>query len=165
MGNLVDAPPWPQRCDVMACMEPLERHTSASVDEVWQVLADGWTYPVWVVGASRMRAVSANWPEVGAKLHHSAGMWPAMLDDETTVEACEPGRRLRMLPKGRPVGTAVVEITLEAHGSGATIRILEDVISGPARLVPERLRQVGVVARNRETLHRLALLAERNTTP
>lgn len=149
----------------MTCMEPLERHTSASVDQVWQVLADGWTYPLWVVGASRMRAVSANWPEVGAKLHHSAGVWPALLDDETTVEACEHRRRLRLVPKGRPLGSAVVAITLAEHGDGATIRISEDVISGPAMLVPERVRQAGVLARNRETLHRLALLAERRTSP
>lgn len=151
-------------------MEPVERQTSASVDQVWDVLADGWTYAVWVVGTSRMRAVSPTWPQVGAKLHHSVGNWPLVLDDETTVEACDPGRRLRLVPKGRPLGAAVVEITLapltgETREDGAVIRIVEDVIGGPARLVPRRLRQVGVVARNRETLHRLALLAERRTEP
>jgi hypothetical protein len=26
------------------------------------VLHDGWTYPVWVVGASRMRGVDPGWP-------------------------------------------------------------------------------------------------------
>ena len=61
-------------------------------DRVWDVLADGWLYPLWVVGATRMRAVDAGWPEVGSKLHHSVGVWPLVLDDNTEVLECEPGR-------------------------------------------------------------------------
>ena len=33
------------------------RAVDATPDQVWQVLADGWLYPLWVVGASRMRDV------------------------------------------------------------------------------------------------------------
>jgi hypothetical protein len=51
----------------------VRRTTSATADRVWNVLADGWTYPSWVVGAARMRAVGADWPTVGAELHHSLG--------------------------------------------------------------------------------------------
>jgi hypothetical protein len=32
---------------------------------VWAVLADGWTYSQWVVGNSRMRAVSPHRPNAG----------------------------------------------------------------------------------------------------
>ena len=46
------------------------RLVDATPAEVWDVLADGWLYPVWVVGASRMREVTKDWPAVGAKLHH-----------------------------------------------------------------------------------------------
>lgn len=38
--------------------------------------------------------------------------------------------------------------------------ITEDVVSGPARLVPARLRATVIGARNVETLRRLALMAE-----
>ena len=41
--------------------------------------------------------------------------------------------------------------------------ITEDVVSGPARLVPARLRAAGIGARNVETLGRLAQLAETPT--
>ena len=51
----------------------MKRRTTASPDDVWAVLADGWSYPLWVVGASRMRAVSADWPQPGAKLHRDDG--------------------------------------------------------------------------------------------
>ena len=34
--------------------------------QVYAVLADGWLYPLWVVGATHMRQVDAHWPAVGA---------------------------------------------------------------------------------------------------
>ena len=46
---------------------------NASIDDVWSVLSDGWLYPLWVVGASRMRDVDPDWPAVGSRIHHSVG--------------------------------------------------------------------------------------------
>ena len=43
------------------------------------------------------------------------------------------------------------------------LEITEDVVSGPARLVPARVRAAVIGARNVETLRRLALLAEAGT--
>ena len=34
----------------------VSRVVQATPEQVWDVLADGWVYPVWVVGATRMRA-------------------------------------------------------------------------------------------------------------
>ncbi|WP_254186274.1 SRPBCC family protein [Paenarthrobacter aromaticivorans] len=45
----------------------------SSAADVWNVIADGWLYSGWVVGASRIRAVDDQWPQVGSKLHHSVG--------------------------------------------------------------------------------------------
>ena len=61
------------------------RTLRASPEQVWDVLADGWLYALWVVGASRMREVDDNWPEPGSKLHHSLGAWPILINDETEV--------------------------------------------------------------------------------
>jgi hypothetical protein len=36
----------------------------------------------------------------------------------------------------------------------------EDAVAGPGKLLPQPLRQLVIVPRNRETLYRLALLAE-----
>ena len=76
-----------------------------------------------------------------------------------------PARRLRLSARARPFGEAVVDITLEPSGSGTEITMGEDVSAGPARLLPGLLRQVPILVRNRESLRRLALVAERHTEP
>jgi hypothetical protein len=44
----------------------VQRSTSAPPEQVFDVLSGGWLHPVWVVGASRMRAVDDAWPKEGA---------------------------------------------------------------------------------------------------
>lgn len=138
-----------------------ERRVEATPDEVFAVLADGWLYPLWVVGASRMREVDDSWPAVGARLHHSFGVWPLLVDDETTLLEWEPPSRVVVEAKGRPMGQARVVITVEADGAASAVRIVEDVSRGPARLLPKPVRQALMLSRNNETLRRLAYLAER----
>lgn len=135
--------------------------TSATTDEVWAVLADGWSYAGWVVGASRIRKVDVRWPAAGSRIHHSAGCWPVLLNDETTVLESEPGRRLVLQAEGWPFGEATVDLSLEPRGSGSRIVMREDVTKGPGRVVPKALRQLALQPRNRESLRRLAFLAER----
>lgn len=130
---------------------------------VWDVLADGWLYPLWVVGASRMREVDDEWPAVGARLHHSVGTWPLLVDDVTEVIEVVPGSSLTLHAKARPTGVAEVTISLDAVGAGTRVVIVEDAISGPGRLVPKPLRDVQLHWRNTETLRRLAYVAERRT--
>ncbi|MGA9748240.1 MAG: SRPBCC family protein [Nocardioides sp.] len=137
-----------------------ERMVHALPAQVWDVLSDGWLYPVWVVGATRMRDVDLPWPAVGARLHHSIGVWPLVVSDTTEVLECEPGRLLRLRARGWPLGEAEVTITLSAEGSGTAVSIDEDAVAGPGRLMPEPLRAVPIKVRNVETLRRLAFVAE-----
>ncbi len=146
-------------------MLEVNREVQAPVERVWAVLADGWSYPSWVVGASRMRAVDGHWPAVGAKLHHSAGVWPAVLNDETVVKVSEPNSRLVLVARGRPLGEAVIELRLEAQGDRCTVHLREDAISGPGKLMPRPARQVILGGRNTETLRRLAYIAEGRSHP
>jgi uncharacterized protein YndB with AHSA1/START domain len=138
----------------------VRRRLNCSPAQVFAVLGDGWLYPLWVVGASRMRDVDEGWPAPGAKLHHSFGTWPLLIDDTTEVLELEPDRRLVLEARGWPVGSARVEITVEEAGGGSLVSIAEDVSDGPARLVPQPVRVAGIDVRNRETLRRLAYLAE-----
>ena len=85
-------------------MSRTTRVVKASPDQVWEVLADGWLYPLWVVGASRMREVDDTWPAPGSRLHHSVGVWPALIDDTTVVVAVTPGRLLSLRARGWPAG-------------------------------------------------------------
>jgi hypothetical protein len=138
----------------------VQRRLNCSPEQVFAVLCDGWTYPVWVVGASRIRNVDEGWPAPGTKLHHSFGVWPLLVNDSTEVLELDPGHRLVLEAGGWPIGNARVEITVEAAAAGSLVSMAEDVSGGPARLVPQPLRVAGIDVRNRETLRRLALLAE-----
>ncbi|MFZ2175122.1 MAG: SRPBCC family protein [Rhodococcus sp. (in: high G+C Gram-positive bacteria)] len=139
--------------------------TSASVSDVWSVLADGWTYPSWVVGASRMRAVAPDWPAARTRLHHSVGLWPALIDDWTEVLYVDEERELRLLATASPFPNAVVTIQLQPRAHGCHLEMSEEVSSAPGKWIPRRAQELAVYPRNRECLRRLALLAERSTTP
>ncbi len=141
-------------------MSTNRRLVEASVDEVWKVLSDGWLYPVFVVGASRMREVDDHWPAVGAELHHSVGVWPAMLDDTTSVVDAAPPTMLRLRARAWPGGAAEVVFRLHPHGEQTEVVIEEDAVSGPGRLVPKLLRDPPLAWRNVETLRRLAFVVE-----
>jgi carbon monoxide dehydrogenase subunit G len=139
------------------------RLVHATPQQVWDVLADGWLYPVWVVGASRMREVEDTWPAVGAKLHHSVGIWPALIDDNTEVVESVPLQSLSLRARGWPIGEARVDIRLEPVGPETRVTISEDAVSGPGKLAPPPVRGLTLKWRNTETLRRLAYIAERRT--
>ena len=146
-------------------MIEVSRRVEAGPEAVWRVLSDGWSYPSWVVGASRMRAVDPRWPQVGAQLHHSAGAWPVLLSDSTSVVECVPNRRLVLQARGWPLGEARVDIRIEPVAGGCEVTIFEDATHGVGKLVPAPVRQLLMGGRNTETLQRLAFLAERNPAP
>lgn len=128
--------------------------------DVFDVLADGWLYPSWVVGATRMRDVDARWPDPGAQLHHSVGVWPLVLDDTTRSLEWEPPRRAVMVARGWPVGEAEVTIRVRTVPGGCVVRIDEEPVRGPAKLIPRFLTTPLLRVRNAETLRRLGYLAE-----
>jgi uncharacterized protein YndB with AHSA1/START domain len=143
----------------------VKRHTTASREQVWAVLADGWTYSQWVVGNSRMRAVSPNWPETGSTIDHSVGVWPLLLDDHTVVEDCRPMERLVLLAKGRPFGKARITLQLfDVEGGGCRIEMAEVPVGAPMGWVPHRLALTAALPRNRECTWRLAAIAERRVS-
>ncbi|MEU4641965.1 SRPBCC family protein [Micromonospora sp. NPDC023814] len=134
----------------------------ARPEQVWAVLTDGWTYSDWVVGTVHVRDVDDAWPRVGAQLHHKAGPWPLSLQDSSTVLACEPPRRLVIRAGLWPAGEAIVAFTLEPVGDGATrVRIGEDFAAGPLRWVRNKINDLVLHQRNRETLTRLTDIAKR----
>jgi len=136
------------------------RRMSCPPEAVFRVLEDAWLYPSWVVGASRMRDVDAAWPQPGAQLHHSVGVWPALLNDTTSTVSWNPPRQMVMTARGWPIGEARVTIDVKPFGDGCLVRIQEEAVSGPAKAMPRALTDVLLQWRNAETLHRLAYLAE-----
>jgi uncharacterized protein YndB with AHSA1/START domain len=141
-------------------MIEVTRLIEAEPKSVMAVLIDGWTYASWVVGASTIRDVDQDFPAPGTRIHHSVGSWPLLLSDTTHVLEYEPGHRLKLEARGWPLGQATVELTVESSGSGSLVTMTEDVSEGPGKLVPAPIRQLGIAPRNRESLRRLAFLAE-----
>ena len=145
-------------------MTTVERVVSGDPDQVWKVLADGWLYPVWVVGATHMRDVDATWPGAGAQLHHQVGAWPLMLADTTTVVSSEAPRLLVLQARAWPAGEARIEITVEPHGAGSVVRMAEAPSHGPARRLDNPVLRRLLFARNNESLDRLAAIVEHRGT-
>jgi uncharacterized protein YndB with AHSA1/START domain len=137
------------------------RHVDVPPATVWEVLADGWLYAVWVVGASRMREVEDAWPSVGSRIHHSVGVWPLLIDDHTEVLEAVPASLLRLHVRGWPAGAGEVTIRLTASDAGTEISMDEDAVAGPGMLVPAPLRSGILHWRNDEALRRLGYVAER----
>lgn len=141
------------------------RDIAATRQQVWNVIADGWTYSQWVVGNARMRAVDPRWPAPGALIHHSIGIWPVVLDDETQVESSTPLEELVLLAKGRPFAGARITLRLSDSDAGCRVEMAEVPVGGPLSWVPRRLALAAAYPRNRECLARLAALAERREEP
>jgi hypothetical protein len=139
----------------------ITRRAQAPATAVWRVLSDGWSYATWVVGASRVRDVDAGWPAQGSRVHHSFGPWPLFIQDFTRVEQSVPGSELILRARGWPVGEARVRITVKDLGPDTSEMVItEDAVAGPGALIPAALRHLIIGPRNKETLYRLALLAE-----
>ncbi|MDQ2584254.1 SRPBCC family protein [Saccharothrix yanglingensis] len=132
-----------------------------TVDKVFSVLEDGWSYAGWVVGAAHIREVDPGWPGVGTRIHHSVGAWPVAVKDVSTVLAVEPGRVLELEARLWPLGAARVRFALTEVADGTEIVMSEEAVKGPPSLLPEAVQAVFLKPRNRETLRRLADIAVR----
>ncbi|MBQ0895265.1 SRPBCC family protein [Micromonospora sp. U56] len=143
-------------------MAIVEKVIDAPPQQVFDVLADGWTYSDWVVGTVHVRDVDDSWPRVGSQLHHKAGPWPLSLHDSSTVLACEPPHKMVIRAGLWPAGEAIVVFTLEPVGADATrVRIGEDFAAGPLRWIRNKLNDLVLHRRNMETLRRLSDIATR----
>lgn len=93
-------------------------------------------------------------------MHHSVGIWPALIDDVTESLEWNPPRSMTMRARGWPIGEARVVLHVRPAGDETLVRIQEEAAAGPALLIPRPIRTLVLYLRNRETLDRLAFLAE-----
>ncbi|MCU1690544.1 MAG: hypothetical protein JWN61_3087 [Pseudonocardiales bacterium] len=139
----------------------VERDINAAPEAVQAVLSDGWLWAGWVVGASHIRDVDESWPTVGSKLHHRVGVWPVTIKDFTEVLEHDPDRLLVLRVRAWPVGEGQVRLELSGRDGGTHVVMREKATAGPGRLIPPVLINWLLRARNRESLARLASVAER----
>ncbi|SDJ27150.1 Polyketide cyclase / dehydrase and lipid transport [Actinokineospora alba] len=141
-------------------MAVVTKEIEASPADVFAILADGWLYASWVVGAAHIRAVDEGWPDVGSRIHHNIAPWPLSLSDTTAVRRVEAPRLLELDAWAWPFGAALVRLELAELGPGRTrVTMTEHVSSGPAKLVPGVVQDLLLTPRNNEALDRLGDLA------
>lgn len=127
-------------------------------EEVFDVLRDASRYVEWVVGANRMRKVDADWPAPGSRFHHTVGIRPFELRDDTELRSLDPPSRVELRVRVRPFFEALVELELEDLGPrGTRVTMTEEPVGGLAALVGP-LNLPALSLRNRLALRRLARL-------
>jgi uncharacterized protein YndB with AHSA1/START domain len=134
--------------------------TNAPPERVFAVLADGHRYADWVVGTRRVRSVTEGWPAVDAAIHHSVGIGPLELRDETRVEEVDPPKRIVLIARARPFAEARIEMTITPNGAGSTISMREAPVAGAAKRLYSRVADVLLHVRNAESLRRLSRLVD-----
>jgi hypothetical protein len=142
-------------------MSRTTRVLHCSPEDVFKVFSDGWSYATWVVGAARIRAVDEGWPAQGTQIHHSVGLWPMLISDNTEVEHVDAPRELQLKVRIWPTGSGRVKLTCIPRGSDTEVVMEERLVSGPISWMPNPVQDALLHARNMEALNRLAYLAER----
>ncbi|MFF0342796.1 SRPBCC family protein [Kribbella sp. NPDC004875] len=142
-------------------MSENECEIGATVEDVFAILTDGWSYAAWVVGASRIRDVDPPWPDPEGRIHHSIGAWPFLLSDTTVSLEHEPARKLRLRVRVWPFGDGEVEFRGYETPTGCRLVMTEQMTNGPIAMLPSALADLVLHPRNAETLRRLKLLAEK----
>jgi hypothetical protein len=144
-------------------MPAVSLHTAEAPASVLAVLADGWRYADWVVGAQRIRDVDDGWPSDGACIHHRVGVGPLSIADTTEMLAWRPPATVVLEARVMPFGRARVTLSVTPEGDGSRLTMDEVPLDGPAKIFDlPGLNQL-IVLRNTESLRRLARLAA--TTP
>ncbi|MFC0530581.1 SRPBCC family protein [Phytohabitans kaempferiae] len=146
-------------------MPKRSRVVSTSAERVFAVLADGWSYASWVVGASHIRDVDDSWPDAGARIRHQVGPWPLHIKGMTSVHAVVPGRMLELHARAWPLGEAKVRLDLEPVDAATRVTLSYELIAGVGRLMPHLVQSVLLGPRSLEMLRRLEDLAVRRRAP
>lgn len=127
-----------------------------SAEQVFAVLADGWSYGHWVVGSTHMRDVDQDWPRIGSRIHHSVGAWPLMAQQATRVVAVDPPNSIELEAELWPVGVAWIRLAMTPIDADTTeVSMSEELIRGPGRLIPDVLQTMALKPRNKQSLTRL----------
>ena len=133
------------------------------IQQVFDELLIPDNFAEWVVGAKRIRGTSGNWPSEGAELHHTVGLGPVKISDTTKIEVLDPPERLVLDARAWPVGDARVDLTLIPATDGSTqVVMIEEVVAGPAKLIPNAVNERMIHLRNRRSLKRLRRVVTRH---
>jgi uncharacterized protein YndB with AHSA1/START domain len=137
----------------------------ATPEAVFAVLADPRTYPQWLVGAKRIRAVEGDWPRPGSTFHHTVGFGPATINDHTDVLEVEEPRMLLLKATIGPFGSFTVKFTLVPTADGTEVTFEEAPCDGAVRSLwrlpgGRALERLSIWGRNKVSAQQLKQLVE-----
>jgi uncharacterized protein YndB with AHSA1/START domain len=139
---------------------------NASAERIFDVLSDPETYAYWVVGSKKIRSADPDWPRPGSRFHHKVGAGPITIRDHSEVEESRPPVFLQLKVKARPLGTARVKMEIESLGPDESlVTMIEDPADPLTAIVFNPLTHLVMRGRNKESLARLAALAEGRGRP
>lgn len=141
-------------------MATTRRQLNVPPERVFEVLRDPVAYADWVVGSDTIRDADPDWPAVGSRFYHRVGVGPFKVNDHTEVVEVDPGRKLILHARARPVGTALVTMLLEPRDGGTCVTMTETAGDLLSRIGINPLTDWLVDLRNRESLRRLQRIAE-----
>jgi uncharacterized protein YndB with AHSA1/START domain len=130
--------------------------------DVFGVLTDPDAYGFWVVGAKRIRGHDRGWPRRGTRFHHTVGVGPAELSDDSKVLDVQEDKRLVMEARIRPIGTVLVDVELKPkkRGKATKVTMRETARRGPVKRAWNPGFDLALHVRNVIALRRLKRLAE-----
>jgi uncharacterized protein YndB with AHSA1/START domain len=147
-------------------MARTELTINASAERIFEVLSDPDTYAYWVVGSKKIRSSDPDWPRPGSRFYHKVGVGPITIHDHSEVEKATPPTFLQLKVKARPLGTARVKMEIEELGPDESrVTMIEDAADPLTAVVFNPLTHLIMRGRNKESLARLAALAEGRGRP
>lgn len=135
-------------------------HVDVPPEQVFAALTNPDTYPQWLAGAKRIRAVDDGWPAVGTKFHHQVGIGPLRINDNTKVVEIEAPTRLVLEVRARPVGRGKVTFVLREESGGTRLDQEEHPIETPLRIFTTPVLDASIHLRNEASLKRLKKFVE-----
>ncbi len=137
-----------------------QRLVHATPAQIWAVLADGYRYADWVIGARGILAVDAGWPARDSALWFTVGLGPLTYTGRTTVVACVPERVLELEVHVGLAGSVRVGARLTANGDGTRVLLEEHPATGLVARLHTRVGDIGFAVRAHLLLRELARVAE-----
>lgn len=131
--------------------------------DVWEVLADPYSYDQWVMGTKRIVYADSDWPAPGSAFDYEAGLGPLGFRGQTVVREAEEPSRLEMEADAKLLA-ARVAISVKPWGDDSLVVLEERWIRGSYLLLENPVVDLALNIRNRVMVKHLAREVQRRSS-
>jgi len=130
--------------------------------DVWEVLADPYSYQRWVMGTKRIVQADPDWPEPGSAFEYEAGFGPLKFRGRTMARGRDETSHLEIEADAK-VLAARVAISVRPWGDDSLVILEEHWIRGSYLLLENPLVDLALNIRNRVMVKHLAREVQRRS--